>query len=244
MKAIILAAGRGSRMLTETDKKPKCLTKLFNKTLLEIELDAIKKAKVEDIYVVRGYMKDKISIKGINYIDNDNWESTNMVSSLCCASKLLESDECIISYSDIIYESRAIEILLNSFNDINILYNTNWRENWELRFENPLDDLETFKIDSSNKLTEIGNKTDNIDEIEGQYMGLLKITPNGWKVIQNYINNLPETVINKLDMTKLLLKLIERKVDIYGIAYSGLWLEVDNKNDLKIYEQYYKDKTL
>ena len=40
-------------------------------------------------------------------------------------------------------------------------------------------DAETFRADASGRLLEIGGKTSEIEEIEGQYMGLLKFTPRG-----------------------------------------------------------------
>lgn len=241
MKAIILAAGRGSRMGNNTIEKPKCLSQLFGKTLLELELQAIKSSGIEKIGIVRGYMANKISVGNTTYFDNEFWKNTNMVKSLCCADEWLKEDNCIVSYSDIVYEKEAIEILKKQSQDIVILYNTNWLELWKKRFENPLDDVETFKIDKYNRINEIGKKTNDLKDIQGQYMGLLKFTPSGWNIIETYLNSLSNDIVDKLDMTTLLSNLIENGVYIYGVAYSGLWLEADNENDLKIYEQYYSN---
>ena len=58
MKAIILAAGRGSRMKNLTDEKPKCLAKLRGKPLLEWQLTSLREAGIEDIAIVTGYKRE------------------------------------------------------------------------------------------------------------------------------------------------------------------------------------------
>ena len=55
MKAIILAAGRGSRMCQLTEEQPKCLTKLAGKSLLEWQQEALKATGIQEIVVVGGY---------------------------------------------------------------------------------------------------------------------------------------------------------------------------------------------
>lgn len=239
MKAIILAAGRGSRMGKSTDEKPKCMAKLFGKSLLEIELESIRKAGINNIAIVRGYKPELIKEEHVTYFDNENWSSTNMVKSLCCASQWLHEDECIVSYSDIIYGEEAINSISRQSGDIVVIYNVNWLDLWSKRFENPLDDLETFKVNQQSRIIEIGNKANTLDEIEGQYMGVLKFTPKGWKLIEDYLNNLPKEQSDKMDMTTLLSGIIKKGIEVYGVPYSGLWLEADNENDLLVYEKHY-----
>ena len=82
----------------------------------------------------------------------------------------------ITSYSDIVYSVDTITKLIN-FSDIVITYDPNWL--WQMRFNNPLSDAENFRLDGD-RLIEIGLKASSIEEIEGQYMGLLKFTPAGW----------------------------------------------------------------
>ncbi len=239
MKAIILAAGRGSRMGNKTKDIPKCLTELCGKTLLERQIDALKQAGVNKIGIVRGYMSEKINVKGMKYFENTRWNETNMLMSLCCADEWLKSDECIVSYSDIVYTDEAIRLLTSCKKNISMTYNTKWLDLWKERFENPLSDAETFKIDENNYITEIGSKAQSLDEIEGQYMGLLKFTPVGWQEIKGYLNTLEDLRINKMDMTSLLSKLIKNGTGIYAVPYDGFWYEVDNENDMNLYEKNY-----
>ena len=61
MKAIILAAGRGSRMGNLTDESPKCLVELRARPLLEWQLMAIREAGIDDIAIVNGYKRELAS---------------------------------------------------------------------------------------------------------------------------------------------------------------------------------------
>lgn len=239
MKAIILAAGRGSRMGESTQDIPKGLVKLFGKSLLEQQISKMKEAGIEDIGVIRGYMSEKIDFEGISYFDNTKWSESNMVTSLCCANTWLSTEECVVSYSDILYEATAITLLKNCKEDIAITYSTNWLDLWSSRFEDPLSDAETFETDTNSYLKEIGGRAEKINQIQGQYMGLLKFTPEGWKKAKEYLDKFDESIVNKLDMTTLLSNLLKERIKIYGIPYDGLWLEVDSENDRRLYEKKY-----
>ena len=49
------------------------------------------------------------------------------------------------------------------------------------RFDDPLSDAETFRLNSSSEIIEIGNKPSSIEEIEGQYMGLMSFSRKALK---------------------------------------------------------------
>jgi choline kinase len=237
MKAIILAAGRGSRMKSLTDEQPKCLVKVKDKTLLEWQLDAIIGAGIKDIAIVTGYKRELLTQFRLREFYNQQWSTTNMVSSLACAEEWLLDSPCIVSYSDIFYSSEAITSLINSNSILAVTYDPNWLQLWTNRFGDPLLDAETFRISSKNTLIEIGNKPKSIDEIEGQYMGLLKFTPLSWKEMQGIRSTLTSQQRDKMHMTGTLQKIIEEeKIQIEAIQYKGLWGEVDTSEDLLHYK--------
>ncbi|MCL2603265.1 MAG: phosphocholine cytidylyltransferase family protein [Defluviitaleaceae bacterium] len=237
MKAIILAAGRGSRMGEGTADIPKCLITLKGRTLLDWGLNSLKEAGFKhcDIGIVTGYKKEKINIKGVRYFHNDDWENTNMFVSLTRAREWLINEPCIVCYSDIVYSAEAIKRLVASKYDIGITYYTGFWELWQNRFKNPLDDLETFKL-CEGKLIEIGNKPVSRDEICGQYMGLLRFSPMGWEQVEDVIKLPMKKPVCKLDMTALLQHLLELGIFVGTIACDEPWLECDNMDDLKYYE--------
>lgn len=240
MKVIILAAGRGSRMGDKTNELPKGMTEIFGKPILEHCVETFEKVgfKRSDIAIVTGYKKEKIQFQDVQYFHNPDWAETNMFVSLTMAKEWLKSDDCIISYSDIIFDREVIQELKNKKGDIVLPYYTEFWELWTQRFENPLEDIETFKIENG-KLSEIGQKPNSKDDIMGQYMGLLKFTPKGWSQIEEVIQLPMKKTIQKLDMTTLLQHLIEQNKEIEIFPSSKLWLECDNQNDVDFYEERY-----
>ena len=174
MNAIILAAGEGKRLRPITNDKPKSLVKLFGKTLLEWQLSIFQKCGIDDICVVTGYNSQLINYPGLDYIKNNNFMNTNMMESLFCASEKFK-ESTIVSYADIIFEEKVLRALIESDEDFSIIIDKNWKEYWELRFEDPIKDAESLKIDNDGFITNIGKKVNAVGEIEGQYIGLMKL---------------------------------------------------------------------
>ena len=67
MNIIILAAGIGKRLLPETENVPKGMVKLFDKSLIEMQLDIFKKCGIDDISIVTGHLAEIINFPTINY---------------------------------------------------------------------------------------------------------------------------------------------------------------------------------
>jgi choline kinase len=236
MKAIILAAGRGSRMKDLTDERPKCLAELRGRTLLDWQLNALREAGIDDIAIVTGYKREQLACRGLVEFHNARWADTNMVSSLACAAEWLKAYPCVVSYSDIFYDASAVVSLISSKAALAVTYDANWRVLWEKRFGDPLLDAETFRLGSDGNLAEIGNKPKTVEEIQGQYMGLLRFTPVGWSEVVRIRAGLPGEVCDRMHMTGTLQKVIEAgKVPVTAVPYSGEWGEVDSAEDLAAY---------
>ena len=238
IRAIILAAGRGSRMKNLTSEIPKCLTKIKGKSLLEMQITNFKKAGISDIAIVTGYKNHLLQVYGLKEFYNRYWKETNMVFSLECANNWLENFTCIVSYSDIFYKKSAIELLKSDNNKISITYDPKWLSLWNKRFERPIDDAETFKIDGNFQLLEIGYKPKNLNEIQGQYMGLLKFEPTGWLEFKQMWNEINK--INKnISMTEMLQEIIlKNNLKINCLSYLEEWGEVDLESDLRLYNKF------
>lgn len=233
MKAIILAAGRGSRMKNLTKEQPKCLLEVNGKVLLDAQLESLLLAGISDVGIVTGYRRELLANRGDAEFFNSRWAETNMVSSLECASSWLEQAPCIVSYSDIYYEPKAVVSLMNCEFDLAITYDCNWLELWSRRFKDPLSDAETFRLNLDGCLAEIGNQPHSLNEIEGQYMGLLRFTPKGWAEIVRIRNTLSQEVRDSIHMTGILQKVIEAaRVKIACVPYHGQWGEFDSVDDI------------
>jgi choline kinase len=238
MKAIILAAGRGSRMKDLTDERPKCLVELRGKTLLNWQLEALREAGISEIAIVTGYRRELLANRGLVEFYNPRWAETNMVSSLACAQEWLLAEPCIVSYSDIFYEASAVKSLMMSAALLAVTYDPHWLKLWKKRFGDPLLDAETFRLNSDKTLAEIGNKPKTVQEVQGQYMGLLRFTPDGWCEVLRIRTGLPSTECDRMHMTGTLQRVIEAgRIAIEAIPYGLSWGEVDSAEDLMAYQE-------
>ena len=255
MNAIILAAGKGERLQPLTNKIPKCMVKLFNKTLLEYQIDVFKSCKINDITVVTGYEADKIKIEGVNFLHNQNYDTTNMVETLFCAKEKL-TENVIISYGDIIFEKQVLQKLINSNWDSSVIIDSQWKKYWQMRFDNPLDDVESLRIDENGIITNIGMKVNSLEEIQGQYIGLMKFNNEGIKNLKKIyeeaklksvkgINLLNKNIpFKKSYMTDLIQAMINEGIKINAVKITNGWLELDSINDYNLYQKKNNDGTM
>ncbi len=240
LQGIILAAGRGSRLGRLTENKPKSFNKTGNKRYIDIVIDNFKKNNIKKINIITGYKKNLFRKFPQKKILNNKWKSTSIFYSLSRASKILKMNTCIISYSDIIYEHEALKILIKEKGDIVILNNINWKKIWKLRFKNPLKDLENFKY-RGKYLTKIGGKANSMSVVKGQFAGLFKISPKGWKMILNF-NKSHKVHTNKLDITTFFSKFLKKNKNIIKVVnYDKSWFEIDTLNDFRKYNIYKKN---
>jgi choline kinase len=219
------------------DVRPKCLVNLEGRPLVERQIAALRRGGVTEIGIVRGYRADMLDFQGVTCFVNERWEHTNMVMSLCTARDWLHSGPVIVSYADIFYRGELISGLAAAPGPLVITYDRLWRNLWSRRFADPLSDAETFRVDDGNRLLEIGGKTGRIEDIQGQYMGLLKFTPSSWTAIESLLAGLESTVRDRLDMTGMLRRLlVAGTTQIYGFGTDGQWGEIDNPGDVELYQ--------
>lgn len=103
-KAVIMAAGFGSRMMPATADRPKPLVSVNGKRIIETLLDALVKVGIQDITIVRGYKKERFDdllpkYPFLSLVDNDIYDKTNNISS---AMAVLEKiDTCYLCEADL-----------------------------------------------------------------------------------------------------------------------------------------------
>jgi choline kinase len=255
MKAIILAAGEGKRLRPLTNDSPKCMVKLFGKSILQRQIEIFTRSGITDISVITGYRSDKIQIPSIHYFHNKNYDTTNMVETLFCAKDAM-SENVIVSYGDIVFQQNVLQKLMQSDDDFSVIVDKNWYAYWKVRFQNPLDDAESLLIDESGFITNIGQKVTSLDSIMGQYIGLMKFQGTGLEFLKKHYEDLKETVKNgknplnpnlpfeKSYMTDLLNYLITANCKLKAIPINNGWLELDTINDYNLYEKMRNDNSL
>lgn len=231
-KGIILAAGRGKRMENLTKYYTKALLSLHGKTLIEWQMDAMRAEGIQEIAVITGYCQELFTYPVV-YFHNQQWETTNMVSTMLCAESWMCQYNCIVSYSDIVYTPSVIKVLKNTLGDIVITYDVNWKKLWEMRFDDPLSDAEIFQY-TGDTLVDIGGKASHHSQIRGQYMGLLKFTPIGFSKFHNVIKNCSSIEMKKKDMTSVLKLLLNYGHKIIVAPIDTAWCEIDNEKDYLI----------
>lgn len=251
MHAIILAAGEGSRLRPYTNSRPKCLVSLAGKELLNHQLTVLNKCGVEDVTVVTGYYGNQIAELGFNVIENPAYGTTNMIASLGCALELFDgSQDLLITYGDIVYESRVLKSLMESPSPLAITIDKNWHDLWSARMPDPLADAETLRLDADSNVLEIGRSPNALTEIEGQYMGLIKIDTSFVTRFARMMESLQSGGEVKgrtwatMDMTTFLQHFIDSGFPVRAVPVQGGWLEVDSAEDFETYQQLHQDKRL
>lgn len=245
MRAVILAAGRGSRLGHLTEQRPKCLIELEGATLIERQIAALRRGGADEIGIVRGYRAEMIDLPGVTYFTNRQWAQTNLVMSLSAAAPWLRAGPVIVSYADIFYRNSLVRALAAASGELVITYDREWSRLWARRFADPLMDAETFRINVAGQLLEIGGKTGRIEDIEGQYIGLLKFTPAAWNVVEALLSRLDAQSRNRLDGTGLLRQLLaENEIPITTLATDGQWGEIDSPEDVLLYENMVRNGEL
>lgn len=249
MKAIILAAGEGTRLRPLTNEKPKCMVEFNKKPMINHILETMKACDIHDIAIINGYKKDvlerHLKNENIQYFTNENFHHTNMVSTLFCAKDFM-NDDLIISYADIIYQKEILLALINSKNNFNVIVDKNWKELWSVRMENPLDDAETLKI-KDGEIIELGKKPLSYNDIEGQYIGLIKISKKVLPQIINFYSNLNKDRLydnkdfNNMYMTSFIQLIIDKLLPVNPVFINGGWLEIDTLDDLEAYTAKFKE---
>lgn len=220
-----------------TDALPKCLLQLRGKPLLDWQFEALQGAGISDIAIVTGYKREQLASRGVREFHNPRWATTNMVSSLSCAADWLERYPCLVSYSDIFYDIRAVMPLIHCPASLAVTYDPHWQPLWEKRFGDPLLDAETFRLTAQGTLAEIGGKPTTVTEVEGQYMGLLRFTPEGWSEMVRIRAELSEQQRDEMHMTGTLQRVIDAgRIAIAALSYLGEWGEVDSTEDLASYQ--------
>ena len=253
MKAIILAAGQGSRMKYLTKDKPKCLIEFLGMTLIERQIENFLSCDISDIIIVTGYMSEKIDFSEFKKIRNANYASTNMVESLFCSRKYWDQ-EIIVSYGDIVYEKDVLQKLIESQHAISVVVDMKGLSYFKERFGfDFLSKTESLIFAEDGTVLNIGAPSPSTEEVHAQYIGLLKFTLDGIKILTNtydtdkvYYKDNPWMRSKNFKngyMTDMIQRIIDKGYEVNPVKIEGGWLEFDSIEDyLKYMEWHESDK--
>ncbi len=238
MRAIVLAAGQGARLRPLTDDRPKCMVAYKGVPLIDRILASLREAGVTDIVIVKGYKAESLNPPGARTFTNERYASGNMVASLFTVEDELAGD-ILITYSDIAYGPGIVQKLETSDADISIVVDLAWRELWQKRMSDPLADAETLKLDGR-RVLELGKKPWSYADVEGQYIGLIKLSARGAEKLRALYARLDRGAtydgqpFEKMYMTSLLQRAIDEGIEVRAVPIRGGWIEIDAPSDLDI----------
>ena len=246
MYIIILAAGQGTRLRPLTNNLPKCLIEVSGKALLDWQLYAASSLDIRKIGIVTGYMNETVQGRSATYFHNPNYETTNMVETLWCASSIF-ANKFVVSYGDIIFETDVLDSIVSANNHpISVVVDKGWQPYWERRFDDVLSDAETLQVDTDDYILSIGQKPRSIKEIDGQYIGLMKFQDEGVDILRTVYNNAKQESLEgryplrgqrpfqNLYMTDILQGIIDVGFPVHQVSIERGWLEIDTLSDLQL----------
>jgi len=242
---LILAAGEGTRLRPFTNDRPKGLVSLLGKPLISHQISNLNALGIENIAIATGYKAEKFDTLQCQTFYNKFFDSTNMVESLFVARSFLDQaqGDVLISYGDIVYEKKNLEITMNTPGDIVVMVDDGWFDLWSLRNEDPLNDAETLKYGNIGQIIELGKKPKSLADIKGQYTGLLKISYNKINEFISFYDRLDHSLLydgrafKQMYMTSFLQLFIDAGWMVMPANVNHGWLEVDTAEDIQLYER-------
>ena len=240
MKSIIIAAGSGRRIPEFSKLAPKSLIKINNKSILKRQIDLLRKSKIKEIGIIKGFKSSMINYKNIKYFYNRNYKKNEQLDSLFTAKKWF-TDDLIVLFSDIIYEDSILNKIIKSKHDFTIVVQKNWKKKYKDRFDHPISQADKVFV-KNNKIKDIGKKL-SYNKTNGEFLGIFKISKNNCKIIlQEYelLKKTKKTV--KLQIHNFFRHLIKKKIDIKPTYVDAKYMEIDTYNDFKIAKEMFNEK--
>ena len=240
MKAIILAAGKGTR-LDGAAVKPKCLVEVGGVTLLHRQIDALRSAGIKKIVVVVGFGAESIREEcdaEISFVENAKFAETSSLYSLWMAREHL-TDGFVVLNSDVLFHPQMLANLLeSSTGDALLLSKTE-------HSANPFGDEEMKVKVEDDLVVDISKDMDPL-AADGENVGIVKFSPAGAKLLVEYMNELIANGALKDWAPRAFLE-YARQHKLYALSTEGLpWIEIDFPEDYQraVNEVYPKIESL
>ncbi|MBL4589968.1 MAG: phosphocholine cytidylyltransferase family protein [Alphaproteobacteria bacterium] len=243
MKAIILAAGMGSRIRPLTDNCPKALLRIDGKTILEMMLSHIRDCGIKDVVFVLGYLqeqiKDYVSVNfsdlNTQFITNEKFKETNTGFSLMLAMEAIEDENFVKFDADVVFDKEILKKLIECEHENCLCIDKNINL-----------DAEEIKviIDNQNRVVK-ASKTVNPKDAMGESIGIEKISAETANILLAELKIMMEDKQNHQEYYEAAYeRLIEANVPFNTLDITGLrWTEIDTKEDFATAEKIFNNKS-
>jgi choline kinase len=253
MRAVVIGAGRGSRLMPTTADAPKCFAEVSGRRLLDWAVDAFRHNGIDDITFIGGYRIESVreSYPEFTYRHNSDWENNNILDSLLYAEDLM-GDGFLCCYSDVLFTPTIVARLLKSQANISLGTDSEWLVRYEHRTEHPSDDAEKVTV-ANGVVTRIHREIAEADA-HGEFIGLAKFSTNGAAAFCDHYHRRREEfagrpfreakVFEKAYLIHLLQDMIEAGQEMVHVDTPGGYIEVDTQQDFEYARQFWTARHL
>ncbi len=231
-----------SRLRTLTNDKPKCMLKLFDETLIERQIKIFHSYNINDITIVTGYMGEMINVPDVNYVKNKNYETTNINESLFCALEPSNSPV-LVTYSDIIFEQKIIQQMLEITDGIRLAVNLNWKKSYQNRTMHTLSEAENVLVENGRILQIRKNISESLQNQQiGEFLGIMMLSSQHVKILLERYSYLKKnhmgafhnsSSLSNAYITDMLQEIINCGINVNPVFTEGKWCEIDTPEDLR-----------
>lgn len=227
-------------------EQPLCSVDIAGKTLLERQTLALRSSGVNDIFVVGGHLSDKIRVDGFKLLVNPHPEETGSAFSFMQAAPSFKK-RCVLAYSDILYDRRIVERLLDSPHSITIVidraYATLPPRQKKLDLVVAEDRVKTngSRTLSSNefkKISKIGGGV-TAAEANAEFIGLAYFQGTGLEKLQAAWKA-AKGAFDKADLIDILQHLIDSGQSVHAVPIEHGWSEIHSAEDLRRVREHYE----
>lgn len=254
MRAVIIGAGRGSRLQHRTSEVPKTLVEVMGRPMLDWILEALEQGGIRrrDIVFICGYAEEVVRARypDLTFVRNAAWASNNILESLLCARPYLE-DGFLSTYADIVYEAEIVGDLLESPHDITLGCDTRWRRRYVDRSQHPESDAEKLRADGP-RVLEISRRIPS-EAASGEFIGVMKTTRAGAAELLDAYDRARAAhagrvfregrLFEKAYLIDLLEDMLEQGAALHRADTPGGYMELDTLEDLAAAEQWWRTRS-
>ena len=232
MKAIVLSAGQGKRLLPLTEDRPKCLVEISGLSILEWQLEVLYSCGIEEVVVVTGYkaemveelLRKKYGHKRPRTILNPDYAKTENIWS-CWLAREEMKDPFILLNGDTLFEPAVLEKLLSSAFRDPITVTVNRKPSYDA------DDMKVILKDG--RLWRIG-KDLPLEEVGAESIGLIAFTQEGGQIFRHYLEQVTRDPTYKKKWYLCVIDLIAKEYPVGVCDITGYaWCEIDYPKDLQ-----------